>query len=118
LVADTLRRLGRPEEALAVLDEALARTPREARLLCDKGVLEALLGRVSQARTSLEKAVAADPDRPEPYLSLGGVLASTGDVAGARRVYATGLARPAIRGDAAWRRRLEEALNDARRRKL
>jgi tetratricopeptide (TPR) repeat protein len=110
LVTDALRRLGRTEEALGLIDKALADAPRDAKLLNDKGVLESLLGRQRRARTALEAAIAADPDLDTSYLSLGAVLTSLGDAAGARRIYAAALARRRIWDDPARRRRIQEAL--------
>ncbi|MDD5627988.1 MAG: tetratricopeptide repeat protein [Elusimicrobia bacterium] len=110
LLAEALRSLGRPEEALAAIREALVRWPGDAKLLNDKGVLESLLGRPRQAQADLEGAIAADPDFASAYLSLGAVLASRGELARARRTYDAALARRRIRRDPAQRRALQEAL--------
>lgn len=110
LVADALRRLGRTEEALALVDKALAGAPRDAKLLNDKGVLESLHGRYRRAQAALEASIASDPDLPTSYLSLGAVRASRGDAAGARRAYEEGLSRPRIRADIVRSRMLQDAL--------
>ncbi|MCX5797916.1 MAG: tetratricopeptide repeat protein [Elusimicrobia bacterium] len=110
LKAESLRRQGRSEEALAVIAQALARAPRDPKLLNDKGVLESLQGRPRQAQADLEGAIAADPDFASAYLSLGALLASRGERAQARRAYTAALSRRRIWDDPAPRRALQEAL--------
>jgi len=110
LLAEALRALGRPEAALAAVEKALVLEPRAAPLLDDKGVLESLLGRPSQAESDLKAAIRADPDFGSAYVSLGALLSSRGDAEPARRAYAEALSRPRIQGDASLRGEIEAAL--------
>jgi tetratricopeptide (TPR) repeat protein len=111
LLADALRRMGRPEEALAVIEKALVQEPRSTKLLNDKGVLEAILGHFDRAQAALEGAIAVDPDLGSAYLSLGALLASRGETAQARQTYAAALSRRPIRDDPDLRRRLSSSLS-------
>jgi tetratricopeptide (TPR) repeat protein len=53
---------GRPELALATLDQAIGRYPQNARLLAVRGSLYLQQGRVTEALKDLEVAVSLDPD--------------------------------------------------------
>jgi len=53
---------GRPELALATLDQAIGRYPQNARLLAVRGSLYLEQGRVTEALKDLEVAVSLDPD--------------------------------------------------------
>jgi tetratricopeptide (TPR) repeat protein len=59
------------EYALKILDQGLARTPRSARLLHQRGVVQALLGNHEEAEKSLREAVRSDPASNASLLALG-----------------------------------------------
>ena len=102
--------LGRSDDALAILDEALTRAPRSARLYNDKAILEARLGRLREAEKDLEKAISTDADMGSAYLSLGAVRSSLGEPARAEQAYTAGLSRSRVRSDAPLRSLLQNAL--------
>jgi len=61
---------GRPEEALAVLDETLTRTPPGSPLMLDKADLLLKLGRVEDAERTLLAALSARPTDETIYAAL------------------------------------------------
>ncbi|MCC2335706.1 O-antigen ligase family protein [Cellulomonas wangsupingiae] len=85
-----LRTSGRPHEALAVLDDALARQPHAPDTLVQRAVTRATLGDLDGAREDLDAAVAVAPDHVVAWEQLAGVLARLGD---ARAEAAAGRAR-------------------------
>jgi tetratricopeptide (TPR) repeat protein len=63
--------LGRPADALADCDRALAIDPRHAIALFNRGVSLAHLGRKTEARAAIERSVEADPaSRPRAEQAL------------------------------------------------
>jgi tetratricopeptide (TPR) repeat protein len=91
---------GRPEEALAALDEALAGdlTPeRRAFGLNKRGVALIALGRRDDARAAFTEALAAVERCAPPLVNLGNLLLEDGDVEGAIESY-----RAAIRADESY----------------
>ncbi|MFA5139916.1 MAG: tetratricopeptide repeat protein [Elusimicrobiota bacterium] len=60
--------------ALAILDALISAEPRSAGLLSDRGVLQALMGRVPAAIDDLRRAVDIDPGNLGAVLTLGGLL--------------------------------------------
>ncbi|MBI5622595.1 MAG: hypothetical protein HY924_02320 [Elusimicrobia bacterium] len=97
------RRQGQGGRGLAILDELVASAPANASFLADRGVARALAGMNAAAVADLRSAVAADPSHLEASLSLGSLLAASGEKAEALRVYddalkIPGADRPAVRG--------------------
>jgi len=91
---------GRPEEALAALDKALAGdlTPeRRAFGLNKRGVALIALGRRDDARAAFTEALAAVERCAPPLVNLGNLLLEDGDVEGAIESY-----RAAIRADESY----------------
>jgi tetratricopeptide (TPR) repeat protein len=70
-LGDTLGRLGRREEAIAVYRDVLRERPEDAEVLNDLGALYVLSGRADEARPVLERAVQLRPDKGEFHNNLG-----------------------------------------------
>ncbi|MBI4678374.1 MAG: glycosyltransferase family 39 protein [Elusimicrobia bacterium] len=75
-LAVLLQDLGERRRALEVMDRLVRGNPRRARFLCDRGVLNALLGRRDQGWKDAMAATSADPGYLPGYLALG-ALADT-----------------------------------------
>ena len=91
---------GRPEEALAALDKALAgdlTAERRAFGLNKRGVALIALGRRDDARAAFTEALAAVERCAPPLVNLGNLLLEDGDVEGAIERY-----RAAIRADESY----------------
>ena len=91
---------GRPEEALAALDKALAgdlTAERRAFGLNKRGVALIALGRRDDARAAFTEALAAVERCAPPLVNLGNLLLEDGDVEGAIESY-----RAAIRADESY----------------
>ena len=73
LHANLLHKLRRIEDALSSLDAALARSPRDARVLSNKGVMLHDLGEWTAAAASFDAALAEKPDFAEAWLGRGNV---------------------------------------------
>jgi len=78
--------LSRPDDALRVLEEALARDPRQALLAASAARLEFQAGRVPQAKARVQ-AVLQRGEHAQALAVYGDVLASDGDIASATRCY-------------------------------
>jgi len=74
---------GQPEKALADYDRALALTPGDAGVWCDRGLALFDLARDDSAAASLERSVALHPNIAQAQNNLGGVTLRRGDPAGA-----------------------------------
>lgn len=85
-------RLGRNQEALAILDRLVRSHPGEARYLSDRGVVRALLGRRPEAVADLRRAIALDRRLLQSYLSLGALLCEMGQRDQALATYDAALA--------------------------
>lgn len=70
LQVDALARLGRFTDARKALAPALARSPRDARLLEAEGLLLAQTGRLKEAEAACARACAADGAGLDPYFGL------------------------------------------------
>jgi tetratricopeptide (TPR) repeat protein len=70
-LGDTLGRLGRKEEAMAIFEEVLRTRPDDAEVLNDLGALYVLSGRADEARELLERAVRLKPEKAEFHNNLG-----------------------------------------------
>jgi Tfp pilus assembly protein PilF len=76
--------LGRPEEAAAAMEQAVALAPRSAALRNNLGVLYLQLGRTADAVRELEAAVQGEPPLAQARIDLARVLLDQGDPARAR----------------------------------
>ena len=82
--ATRLMREGKAEDALKVLDVALADAPRDPRLRFLYGVILAERGRARDATDVFEQMTRDFPELPEPYNNLAVMYAASGDLDGAR----------------------------------
>jgi Flp pilus assembly protein TadD len=90
-------------EALATLDEALARDPREARLHYARGQLAFSAGRFAEAESSFLRTLELAPDLSDAHNFLGAVYQELGRLDEAERAYRQALANPAWpTPDKAW----------------
>ncbi|HLA63865.1 MAG TPA: tetratricopeptide repeat protein [Rhodothermales bacterium] len=84
--AQALSALGRTDEAIAALTEAVRRNPVSyPGAWNDLGLMELQRGRVTEARRALERAVRLDPRLAEAQSNLGAALLTAGDNAEAVR---------------------------------
>jgi tetratricopeptide (TPR) repeat protein len=81
--AHLLAALGRPGEALADLDAAIAADPGHPDYYIDRGNLLYALGRHDDAVADYETAMRAGPPFPEPYYNRAEVRFAAGDLQGA-----------------------------------
>ncbi|MGH6875994.1 MAG: tetratricopeptide repeat-containing sulfotransferase family protein, partial [Rhizomicrobium sp.] len=79
-----LTKLGRPQEALAALDSAIAIRPHFARAHYERGVVLGLLGNMDEMRDAHARTVELQPDSPDALASLALLAARSGDTALAR----------------------------------
>src|SRR5262249_31693998 len=77
-LGSVLRSLRRPEEAEAVLRQALALKPRHVQTLCVLGNVLCNLGNHGEAETCYRTAIAIDPANPVALANFGNALVSTG----------------------------------------
>ncbi|MBF0166428.1 MAG: tetratricopeptide repeat protein [Alphaproteobacteria bacterium] len=70
----------RPEEALALLDDALLRAPDHAAMLSSRGEVLRLLERPAAALADLQCAVLLNPNHAEAHFNLGNILRETGQL--------------------------------------
>jgi tetratricopeptide (TPR) repeat protein len=80
-------RLGRLDESLAIMEEALALAPRNPHLLAKKSYLLVQAGNLAEARNAAEMALAAGPDLAGVHATLGDVLERQGDTVAALAAY-------------------------------
>ncbi|MCX7743630.1 MAG: tetratricopeptide repeat protein [Flavobacteriales bacterium] len=76
-------RMGQPEKALEVIEKALQRSPDDAMLLSERGVIYFHLGKKSLALLDMDKAVILEPKNPYRYASRAFIKDSLGDIEGA-----------------------------------
>ena len=76
LEADSHRRNGKPDDALAVLDKALAEHPREPLLYFNRGAVLGEHKRYEEAALALRTGLDLDPSHTEARLTLAKVLVS------------------------------------------
>ena len=74
-------------QATKVLEEAIERYPTDDLLLSDLGNAYLRQGEIAQASSALERAVRANPDRPESHNLLGVVAVKQGDRASGEREF-------------------------------
>jgi len=87
--ATVLRDLGRPEQALAGYDEALALMPDFADAWSNRGAVLADLARFGEALHSYARALALQPDHPQAALNRANALREMGQGRAALRAYDT-----------------------------
>ncbi|BDC53160.1 hypothetical protein F183_A54750 (plasmid) [Bryobacterales bacterium F-183] len=75
----------RTDKALAVLDDAIKRSPKEVELLLQRGGLHAQAGRVVALETDMLKALELNPKSPEAHYLMSRVYRSRGDEANQER---------------------------------
>jgi hypothetical protein len=81
--ARSLVEAGRPMDALANLDDQLAKNPVDPEAMFLRGLVLAEIQRESEARAVFEKLRSLRPDRPEPLNNLAVIQAAAGDYDGA-----------------------------------
>jgi Flp pilus assembly protein TadD len=72
-LGDAALLVGSPDVALNLADDALTRNPADAGALTRRGLALTALGRLEEARDSLRKAVASEPDNSQALLAFGRV---------------------------------------------
>jgi Tfp pilus assembly protein PilF len=87
LLALTLERSGRPQEAAALLERQIVSTPRSVPTLANLAGLQIRLGRNDRARSLLERALEIEPDHAESLVNLLVVQGKLGDLSGARETF-------------------------------
>lgn len=90
-------RLGRPEEALAVLDRAVAVAPDDVRVRVGRGVVRARLRKAAEARADAAACLARD-DSPPTLYQVGNIFALTSRQATGDRPQALAYLARALRG--------------------
>jgi tetratricopeptide (TPR) repeat protein len=80
VLAETLVAAGRPQQALARADAALARAPDSPSLHDLRGRVLLKLGRTAEARAEFEQALAADPAHPRALEGLAVTLGEAGQI--------------------------------------
>ena len=80
MLADLLERKGEPEQARAVLGEALDAAPGDARLILRFAQLEEKAGRAEAAAAAYRRVLAAEPGHVAARLALAAMLESEGRI--------------------------------------
>lgn len=75
---------GRPADALKLIDDALAKNPKDPNMRFRRGVALSMLDRKSEALTVFQKLVEDHPDMPAPYNNLAVLYGAQGDYDKAR----------------------------------
>lgn len=84
-----LQKVGRPTEAIAMLETALRLAPDDPEIHGNLGIVLAAVGRTGEARPHLERAVALAPSSPLAQNNLGNALAADGRLDEAAAHYRT-----------------------------
>jgi len=79
-LAGVLEDSGEPDEALEVLDGALAENPDQPKLQYERGILLIKAQKVPEATAALEKALGGDPSLTDAHYFLGTLLVNQGKV--------------------------------------
>ncbi len=85
--AATLKRLGRDAQALQVMQQVAALTPRDAEAHNNLGITFKALNRLDEAQASLRQALALKGDYAEAHYNLGNTLQALGRIAEAQASY-------------------------------
>lgn len=80
-----LIRDGQHPQALKLIDEALAKNPRDAQMRFRRGVALSMLDRKAEALAVFQKLVDDHPDMPAPYNNIAVILGAQGDYEKARQ---------------------------------
>jgi arylsulfatase A-like enzyme/cytochrome c-type biogenesis protein CcmH/NrfG len=99
-LADALLRSGRPRQAIAYYKKVVAGGPRTAEPFVGLATAYAELGRLDEARTVLEQALALDPGNGQAQYNLGEIALAEGDRGRARVRYRAALQDPVTRARA------------------
>lgn len=78
---------GKREEALDLIEQAIAEDPNFYEAYCNKAAITAQLGRYGDAAKALEQATTLRPKLAEPHVFRGIYLEKSGDADGARKAY-------------------------------
>lgn len=92
--AEEVQRLvsaGRPRDALARADQALAKNPRNAQIRFMRAVILVDLKDLAGARAAFEKLTEEFPELPEPYNNLAVLYAADGQLESAKKLLETAL---------------------------
>ena len=99
---------GRPEDAVAALDEALRLQPDNARARNNRGSAPQVLQRLPEAESAFRRALALDPSLVQPYTNRGHLLELQGPAREAVELYgqarSRGLRSAAVRASDRLRR--------------
>ena len=87
------RLLGKKEDAIRVLDAALACEPDNAQHQFNRGTFYLDAGEMDEAVRWFKRALERNPEMPEPYLNLGYVARRQGDVKTAEEMYRKAIER-------------------------
>jgi tetratricopeptide (TPR) repeat protein len=119
-LAHALIEAGRPREALAATNRALALWPRKFEALANRGLVHRTLGRLDEAVADYTAAIAVRPDAADAYYARGNAHAAAGRHQKAIEDFTAALERLPDYADARYNRanaylrlrRLDEAIAD------
>ncbi len=80
-----LLKVGQHAQALKLIDEALARNPKDAQMRFRRGVALSMLDRKPEALAVFQKLVDDHPDMPAPYNNMAVIYGAQGDYEKARQ---------------------------------
>lgn len=86
-MANLLKLMGRPQEAIDAFDKALAMRPGFTEALLNKGAALSEMGKEEEAKELYKSAVEKDPDSIQGYHRLANMYLSRNDVPGAIELY-------------------------------
>ena len=86
-LGNTLKDLGRLDEAESSYNKAIALRPKCAKTHCDLGITLQKLGRLTEAEASYTRAIVLDPKYAEAHTNLGNTLKDIGRVDEAKACY-------------------------------
>lgn len=93
LTAGTIARNGKPAEAVALLERAIAIAPEDVSARFQLGTLLVEQGNLAGAREQLERCTTLSPDFSDGWVQLSALQAKQGEAAAAERTLAEGLQR-------------------------
>lgn len=104
-LADALLRAGRGRDAIPLFEKVVAGGPRSADPFVGLATAYAQAGKLAEAKTVLERALAVDPANGQVHYNLGEIARLGGDTAAARSRYTAALEDPVTRARAEARLR-------------